>query len=113
MSALTAAMSRVRGREQKAPRPKLSFGDTWWRHLVGIVAAVSALFPVWFLCSAAFSREDSVSGTSYLPNHFTLRNFGAILHNHVRDRSSTGFVDSHFLRWLLNTIIIATITAIR
>jgi len=112
LSALTAAVSRVRGRELKAPKPKLSFGETWWRHAVGIIAAVAALFPVWFLFSAAFSREDSVSGTTYLPNHFTLRNFGAILHNHVRDRSYSGYVDSQFLRWLLNTIIVATITAI-
>jgi arabinogalactan oligomer/maltooligosaccharide transport system permease protein len=88
------------------------FRDTWWRHLVGIIAALSALFPVWFLFSAAFSREDSVSGTSYLPNHFTLRNFGQILHNQVLDRSHTGYVDSRFLRWLMNTILVASITAI-
>ena len=105
-------MTRVRRVEKKAPRPKVSFRDTWWRHLVGIIAALAALFPVWFLFSAAFSREDSVSGTSYLPNHFTLYNFGAILHNHVVDRSHSGFVDSRFLRWLLNTIIVASITAI-
>jgi arabinogalactan oligomer/maltooligosaccharide transport system permease protein len=112
LSSLTAAVTRARSREKKVPKPKLAFGETWWRHAIGIVAGVSALFPVWFLCSAAFSREDSVSGTTFLPNHFTLQNFGAILHNHVRDRSHSGFVDSHFLRWLLNTIIIATITAI-
>jgi arabinogalactan oligomer/maltooligosaccharide transport system permease protein len=105
-------MSRVRGREQKVPRPKLSLGETWWRHVVGIVAAVAALFPVWFLMSAAFSREDSVSGTTFLPNHFTLHNFGAILHNRVKDRGLTGYVDSRFLQWLLNTIVIATVTAI-
>jgi arabinogalactan oligomer/maltooligosaccharide transport system permease protein len=112
LSALTAAVSRARGREQKAPKPKVPFRDTWWRHLVGIIAALSALFPVWFLFSAAFSREDSVSGTSYLPNHFTLRNFGQILHNHVVDRSHSGYVDSRFLRWLLNTILVASITAV-
>jgi arabinogalactan oligomer/maltooligosaccharide transport system permease protein len=112
LSALTAAMSRVRGREQKKPKPRASFGDTWWRHIVGVIAAFSALFPVWFLFSAAFSREDSISGTTYLPNHFTLRNFGQILHNHVPDQGAHGYVDSRFLHWLLNTILVATVTAV-
>ena len=110
MSALTAAMSRRR--ERRAPRKRVSFGETWWRHLVGIIAVLSALFPVWFLASAAFSREDSVSGTSYVPNHFTVDNFSRILHNKVLDKSNSSYVDSHFLRWLINTVIIASVTAV-
>ena len=112
MSALSAAVQRVRTREKKAPQPRASFGDTWWRHLVGVVAAVFALFPVWFVASAAFSDQDSVSGTTFLPNHLTTKNFSAIVLNHVRDRSSQGYVDSHFVRWILNTILIAVVTAI-
>jgi arabinogalactan oligomer / maltooligosaccharide transport system permease protein len=110
LSALTAAMTRRR--ERRAPRRRISLGETWWRHLVGILAVGFALFPVWFLASAAFSREDSVSGTSYLPNHFTTDNFSRILHNKVLDKSNSSYVNSHFLRWLLNTILIASVTAI-
>ncbi|MDX6487185.1 MAG: arabinogalactan oligomer / maltooligosaccharide transport system permease protein [Gaiellaceae bacterium] len=112
MSALTAAITRVRRKEAKAPKQRASFSDTWWRHLIGIMAGVFALFPVWFVASAAFSREDSVSGTSFLPTHPTIDNFTAILQNHVRDRSHNGFVDSRFLHWLLNTILVAVVAAL-
>jgi arabinogalactan oligomer/maltooligosaccharide transport system permease protein len=112
LSALDTALELVRRREKRAPRPRAKLSETWWRHAVGVVAAVVALFPVWFLVSAAFNADDSVSGTTYLPTHFTLQNFGAILHNTVKDRSAPCCVDSHFLRWFLNTIVIATVTAI-
>jgi arabinogalactan oligomer/maltooligosaccharide transport system permease protein len=112
LSALSAAVDRVRSREKRAPRKRLSFSDTWWRHLVGVVAALFALFPIWFVVSAAFSREDSVSGTSVLPVHLTTHNFTAILLNHVPDRASGTYVDSHFGRWLANTIGIAVVAAI-
>jgi arabinogalactan oligomer/maltooligosaccharide transport system permease protein len=101
-----------RRRERRAPRPKVTLSDTWWRHLVGIVACVFALFPIWFIVSAALSRDDSVSGTTFLPNHWTTYNFTAMLQNKVLDKSNTSYVDSHFLRWLGNTMIIAVTTAI-
>lgn len=111
MSALTAAVERVRRRERR-PRSKLRLRDTWWRHAVGIFAALVALFPVWFLVSAAFSADNSVSGTSFLPNNPTTDNFTQILQNKVPDPGSGGFVESHFLRWFGNTLLIATVTAI-
>lgn len=91
-------------------RPKLA--ETWWRHLVGIVACLVALFPVWFVASAAFNRDQSVSGTSYLPTHFTLHNFGNLLHNSVIDPSSRSKINAPFLQWFANTLLIAVITAI-
>jgi arabinogalactan oligomer/maltooligosaccharide transport system permease protein len=90
-------------------RPKLA--ETWWRHLVAVVACLLALFPVWFVASAAFNRDQSVSGTSFLPTHFTLHNFGHLLHNSVRDTSSGSLIDAPFLRWLANTIGVALATA--
>lgn len=96
---------------RKPARRRRKIGDSWWRHLVGIVAALIALFPVWFVVSAAFDRSDSVSGTSLVPTVFTLRNFGNILHNTVPDRTVQGHVDSAFGRWYLNTFFLALITA--
>jgi arabinogalactan oligomer/maltooligosaccharide transport system permease protein len=112
LSALDAAITRVRRREKRGRAPRATLGETWWRHAVGVIAGVVALFPVWFLCSAAFSDESSVSGTTFLPNRVTVKNFSQILHNSVPDRGSTGAVDSHFLRWFLNTVLIAVITAL-
>jgi arabinogalactan oligomer / maltooligosaccharide transport system permease protein len=113
LSAISAAVARVRSREatRKPPqRPKLR--DTWWRHAVGLFAAACALFPIWFLVSAAFNRDNSVSGTSFLPQHPTFRNFTQIVENKVPDKSFSGYVESHFLRWLANTLGIAIVTAI-
>jgi arabinogalactan oligomer / maltooligosaccharide transport system permease protein len=112
LSALGAAVERVRARERRAPGPKASLGDTWWRHLIGIVAVLFSLFPVWFVISAAFSREDSVSGTTFLPQHLTTQNFTAIVLNRVKDQSHSGYVESHYLRWLLNTILVAVVAAL-
>jgi arabinogalactan oligomer / maltooligosaccharide transport system permease protein len=112
LSALGAAVERVRTRERRAPKPKASLGDTWWRHLVGLVAVLFSLFPLWFVASAAFSREDSVSGTTFLPQHLTTENFTAILLNRVKDQSESGYVESHYVRWLVNTILIAVVAAL-
>ena len=96
--------------EAPAPkRPKLA--ETWWRHIVGILAVLVVLFPVWFIVSAAFNRDQSVSGTSFLPTHYTLNNFTQILHNTVVDQSSGSHVDSSYLRWFVNSMLVSLIAA--
>ena len=103
MSTYDIAAARTKAAVREAPqrrRPKLA--ETWWRHVVGVLACIAALFPVWFVVSAAFNRDQSVSGTSFLPTHFTLRNFGEILHNNVKDQSSGSTVDAPFLHWVFN-----------
>ena len=112
MSTLDVTATRVTPAVLDKPvhrRPKLA--ETWWRHLVGVVACLIALFPVWFVASAAFNRDQSVSGTSYVPVHFTLHNFGGLLHNQVKDTGSGSVVDTPFLRWLLNSIFVGLIAA--
>ena len=86
---------------RRAPRRR-AFRDTWWRHAVGIVAAVFALFPVVYIVSAAFNENDSLSSASVFPQKFTLHNFGQILHN----------PDAPYVRWLLNTLMISFATAV-
>ena len=51
--------------EQKAPRPPL--GDTWWRHVVAIIAVVIAVFPAAYVVSAAFNADQGISGASPSP----------------------------------------------
>jgi arabinogalactan oligomer/maltooligosaccharide transport system permease protein len=105
-----AAGARVAVAAPARKRPKLA--ETWWRHVVAVVACFVALFPVWFVASGAFNRDQSVSGTSWLPTHFTLRNFSQLLHNKVRDQASGSLIDAPFLRWLANTLIVAVVAAI-
>ena len=56
------ARARRGGGRCRAPRTKPAprrpeLGDMWWRHLVGIVALVFALFPVAYIVSAAFNAD--------------------------------------------------------
>jgi arabinogalactan oligomer/maltooligosaccharide transport system permease protein len=104
------ALAQPRVAEAPAPRrPKIR--DTWWRHVVGLLAIAFALFPVVFVTSAAFNRDDSISGTSIWPTHPTVQNFKDIVGNTVQDRSSTGYVDAPYLRWFANSLLVAGVAA--
>jgi arabinogalactan oligomer/maltooligosaccharide transport system permease protein len=98
--------------EAKPPRKRPKLAETWWRHAVGIVACVFALFPIWFVASAAFNRDQSVSGTSFFPTHWTLDNFKTLAHNNVKDPSTGSHVYAPFFLWFGNTLLIATLSAL-
>jgi arabinogalactan oligomer/maltooligosaccharide transport system permease protein len=72
---------------------------------------VVALFPVAYVISSAFNRDNTLQGASLVPTHVTLHNFGNLLHNHVADQSG-GFSDAPYLHWVLNTMIVAGVTAL-
>jgi arabinogalactan oligomer / maltooligosaccharide transport system permease protein len=112
MSTVDAVASAPVAIEQKAPAKRPKLGETWWRHIVGIVACLFALFPVWFVVSAAFNRDQSVSGTTFFPTHWTLGNFGALVHNSVKDPSTQSPVYAPFFRWFGNTLLVATTAAL-
>ncbi len=76
--------------------------ETWWRHLIGIVAVLFSLFPIAYVASAAFNAIPSLSGARLIPDRLTLHNFGILFHDE----------STHYLRWYANTMIIAACTAI-
>ena len=95
--------------EKRAPRrPEL--GDMWWRHLVAIVALGFALFPIAYIVSAAFSADGTLSGASLIPRDLTLDNFRTILSGTINVAGADN--DIPYIRWYVNTMIIATATAI-
>jgi arabinogalactan oligomer / maltooligosaccharide transport system permease protein len=100
------ADTRMRG-----PRRRTRFKDTWWRHAVGIVGIVVSLFPVVYVVSSAFNRDDTLQGASLVPVHVTTHNFTNLLRNHVADVSG-GFSDAPYLHWVLNSMIVAGVTAL-
>ena len=51
------------------------FVATGWRHGVGIAMLVFALFPVWFVVLAAFSKSSALSSQNLWPEAFTLRQY--------------------------------------
>jgi arabinogalactan oligomer / maltooligosaccharide transport system permease protein len=101
----TAVDTRVR---PSRSRPKLK--DTWWRHVVGIIAVLVSLFPVAYMISSAFNRDQTIGGATLIPLHVTLHNFGNLLHNNV-STSGGGKADAPFVDWYLNSLIVASVTA--
>jgi arabinogalactan oligomer / maltooligosaccharide transport system permease protein len=104
--AVSAIDTRVRGSRRRPP-----FRDTWWRHVVGIVAAIISLFPLAYIISSSFNRDQSVGGAQLVPLHVTLHNYGDLLHNNV-STSGGGKADAPFLNWYLNSVIVALATAL-
>ncbi len=89
--------------EGKAPRPPM--GDTWWRHVVAILAVIVAVFPAVYVVSAAFNADPSISSATLIPRELTLDNFKELF-NPPSDKSETAYP-----MWFLNSIFIATFTA--
>jgi arabinogalactan oligomer/maltooligosaccharide transport system permease protein len=95
----------------KGPVRRTKWRDLWWRHLVGIIGIVVSLFPVVYVISSAFNRDNTLQGASLIPVHVTTNNFRDLLTNHVADTSG-GFSDAPYLHWVLNSLIVAGFTAI-
>ena len=75
------------------------FTQIGWRHLVGVLALLFALFPVWFVVIAAFSKSSALSNQKLWPETFTLRQYRKLL---------DGFP---FWDWFRNSLVISTVTA--
>ena len=95
-------------RKPRKRRPK--FRDTWWRHLVGILALLFSLFPIAYVISAAFNRDGTLTGASLIPRHTTLDNFRNLFHG--QKSGNTALASAHYLRWLGNSLLVASLTAI-
>jgi arabinogalactan oligomer / maltooligosaccharide transport system permease protein len=108
--AVARPVEAARATTRKPPK-RVRFKDTWWRHLVGIGAGIVALFPVAYVISSAFNRDNTLQGASLIPTHVTIRNFDKLLRNDVQGTSG-GNVEAPYLHWVLNSFIVAGATAI-
>jgi len=89
--------------------PKLR--DTWWRHLVAIAAVAVALFPVVYIASSSVNADNTLQDAQVIPSHFTLHNYGALLHNNVI--ANTGAKqDVPYIHWFINSMLVAGLAAI-
>jgi arabinogalactan oligomer/maltooligosaccharide transport system permease protein len=75
------------------------FTRTGWRHIVGVLALVFALFPVWFVVLAAFSKSAALSNQNLWPEEFTLRQYRELMDNYP------------FWRWFTNSLAVSLVTA--
>jgi arabinogalactan oligomer / maltooligosaccharide transport system permease protein len=89
-------------RPQPAGEVELSRARWWrevgWRHVVGAVAIVWAVFPILYVVSAALNPVGSVVSTSIIPQQISFENFHKLLSDPSRP----------YLKWFLNTLIVCT-----
>src|SRR5690349_18134472 len=110
----TAQAGRLAGTQAttRTARPRRrNLTDNWWRHAIALFGVVVALFPVVFIVSSAFNRDNTLSGAQIVPTHVTLHNFGNLLHNNV-STSGGGKAEAPDLNWVLNSMIVAGATAL-
>jgi arabinogalactan oligomer/maltooligosaccharide transport system permease protein len=81
----------------------------WWRHVVGLIAAAFALFPIAYVVSAAFNADSTLSGASLIPRKVTTANFTQLFAE--GDQLQTTSEASNYGHWYLNTLIVAGATA--
>ncbi|MCL2788136.1 MAG: sugar ABC transporter permease [Micrococcales bacterium] len=84
------------------PRRSLWWRSVGWRHIVGLIAVVYALFPLVIIVNIALSPGASLAASKSLFSSVTLGNFGRLFSD----------PNSHFPRWVGNTMIVGTFTAI-
>jgi arabinogalactan oligomer/maltooligosaccharide transport system permease protein len=99
-----AVARRPRGR-------RYLFRGNWWRHAVGIVMVLFALFAPAYVVSAAFTSNPALSGAKLIPSKPTLENFHKLFYagNSTIENRSNAAAYGH---WYLNTLIVATVTAV-
>lgn len=73
--------------------------QTGWRHVVGALAMLFALFPVWFVFLAAFADSSALSNQKLWPETFTLRQYRKLIGQFP------------FWDWFRNSLVISIVTA--
>lgn len=73
-----------------------------WKHIIGVVVCVYAIFPILYIISVAFSDSGGIN--SGLFGTFTWKNFITLL--------TSDNPDKPFVKWVFNTVWIASIASI-
>src|SRR3990172_8010285 len=94
---------------EKRRRWRPSVRGTWWRHLVGVLAAAFALFPILFVASASINADQSLGGATLMPREVTSDHFRTILSGEITDTGGTQ--KTPYLKWFANTMMVAGATA--
>lgn len=77
------------------------FKDKGWRHVVGIITAIFAVFPLLYVLSAALDSNGTLVGSNGLFARIDFGNFGALFNNPSRP----------FGRWFVNTLVVGVVTS--
>jgi arabinogalactan oligomer / maltooligosaccharide transport system permease protein len=106
LAAALDAESRRHERPYVAPKRPFNFarwfGATGWRHIVGLVVVVFALFPIVFVISSSLNPQGTLTGSNALFSQFGLESYLRILTD----------PQVPYPQWFANTLLVASITAI-
>ncbi len=72
------------------------FAEIGWRHIIGVLAVIFAVFPILFVISASLNPLGTVSSSSVIPTAFSLQHYQSLLAGE----------HGPFLSWYLNTVIV-------
>jgi arabinogalactan oligomer/maltooligosaccharide transport system permease protein len=100
IDATTVAVPEAHATTSRAPRKSGSGG--WWRHLIGVLALIWALFPIVFLISSALNPSGSLDTSSLIPKSISGANFDTLFSDASRPYAS----------WYKNSMIISTVGAL-
>lgn len=111
MSVRTLASSKETTTVDGGPSPltqkRRPFGGVWfkdkgWRHVVGIVTTIFAVFPLLYVLSAALDSNGTLVGSNGLFSRFDTGNFVALFSDPPT---------RPFGRWFVNTLVVGTVTS--
>ncbi|WP_458117189.1 sugar ABC transporter permease [Arthrobacter sp. D2-10] len=87
------------------PQRKQSFGawfrEKGWRHLVGVITTLFAVFPLLYVLSAALNSTGTMAGSNVLFSRIDFGNFEQLFSDPNRP----------FGKWFVNTLVIGVITS--
>jgi arabinogalactan oligomer/maltooligosaccharide transport system permease protein len=91
--------------DRTVPQPRKSFGhwfrDKGWRHLVGVVMGVFALFPLAYVLSAALSPTGTLVSANGLFTTVQFDNFVDLFSDPQKP----------FAKWFVNTLVVGLVTS--
>jgi arabinogalactan oligomer/maltooligosaccharide transport system permease protein len=104
----TAGVAVPKTAERRGPSLR-SLGDNWWRHVIGVIVVIWALFPVAYVISAAFNGDSTLNGASLIPRSLTFHNFKQLFASGTATKHFASAADYPY--WYKNTLIVSLATA--
>lgn len=102
MSTTTIPVQTATEPRQAKRRPLgVWFKDKGWRHLVGVLVTLFAIFPLLYVLSAALNSNGTLAGTKGLFTRIDVGNFVNLFNDPARP----------FGRWFINTLVIGVVTS--
>jgi arabinogalactan oligomer/maltooligosaccharide transport system permease protein len=95
-------MSTVLPRKKQAFNPLRWFLRTGWRHALGLVVCLYAIFPILYILSTSLYPNNDINDTTVLFAEISPANYLELFNQDTRP----------FARWYLNTVYIGIFTAI-